>query len=343
MRHRPPLIPFFSVGMETKMMSIRCLGTKRNLLPHARFQVAPALVGLGLVVLCSGASGQQSIDVFTVVPLVAEPGDTVTITGQGLQGSPDDYFAWLRTADAAIVLETVTTGSNNGIENLETVLETAAVAGAGQLEVWRGRTHAMPDLTVWSQGRLLTGSDTRLFIAEAVASGPSLTVVNPSPETLDGPFDGEWISVDLAESSPSQIAYIRLTVIIESEKGCNQASAAPFRSPAGVSPRPSADDTSAASRRARGRAVAPTSAATSDATLGPSWAAQTMLRPDAAFADAEELAAALATWLNEQFGPLGLLASAEGSVVTICNVGCLRFASAALSIVRGGASGPAVH
>lgn len=303
----------------------RCndFGSRRT--PHLSLggrQTARLLV-LGFLCCASGAGAHQSLDVFTLTPMVAEPGDRVTITGQGLLGPVDEYFAWLRTADAAIVLKPVASDAVGGVESLEADLEVAAVAEAGSLELWRGRSHPVPDHTIWSQGRLVTGFDGQVFIASEQSAGPSLTVLTATPEALVAPFDSEWISVDLADLPPQLFAFIRLTVVIETSSGCNQTAS---------SNRWLTDEASPGFERSRIASIGPGPLGTASAATGPRWMLEVSVQPDRPLSDPEAWAAALAELLNQMFGSLGLSASAEGSVLTICSVDCLHFGAAILHV-----------
>ncbi|MEM9597539.1 MAG: hypothetical protein AAGD06_24945 [Acidobacteriota bacterium] len=292
------------------MMRWTLFEMKRTFLPPGSRGPAVTLAILGLLALASTAAAQQQrLDVFSVAPEAVEPGDRVTISGQGLEGSPDDYFVWLRTADAAVVLEPVATADHGGVQSLEADLDVVPVAEAGTLEVWRGRTHPVPDHTIWSQGRLVTGSDAQVFIAEEAASTPGPTLLTTSPEALAAHFDGEWISIDVSELGR---AYIRLTVVIETKKGCVPVSVRDRRSPRNVS-------------------SAATAIETDTSSTGSRWALEVTVQADQALATPEGLAAAIAEVLNEQFGSLGLSASSDGSILTICVEDCMSFGAAVLS------------
>ncbi|MEM1207352.1 MAG: hypothetical protein AAGN66_29225 [Acidobacteriota bacterium] len=291
------------------MMRWTLFEMKRTFLPPGSRGPAATLAILGLLALASTAAAQQQrLDVFSVAPTAVEPGDRVTISGQGLEGSPDDYFVWLRTADATVVLEPVATADHGGVQSLEADLEVVPVAEAGTLEVWRGRKHPVPDHTIWSQGRLVTGSDAQIFIAEEAASIPGPTLLTTSPEALAAHFDGEWISIDVTEFLRS---FIRLTVVIETKKGCVPVNPRDRRSPKDLTSAPNPIETDTSSTGSR-------------------WAVEVTIQADQAFATPEGLAAAVAEVLNEQFGSLGLSASAEGTILTICVEDCMSFGAAVL-------------
>lgn len=259
-----------------------------------------------LLAICAGeaVAGGNSPHVTSIQPAAAFPGDPVDLVGQGLGGPADEYYAWIRTSAAGFVLESPTP---SGTGSLGVTVGPVAVAATGTAEVWRGRGHAVPARTVRSGGRLVSARDSRVFVAYQVSSGaPLFSALAASPDTFESTLLGLDLVLDLKgvdTDPPGESRSVRVDVVIETGGSTGSTSNGD-----GLVSRPGAKRFSS----------------------GPRWALHVVVEPDAAFADTAtssataKLAAALAQVLNDQFGSLGLVATANGSELVLSSVGGIQ-------------------
>ncbi|MCB1034729.1 MAG: hypothetical protein KDD47_12935 [Acidobacteria bacterium] len=252
------------------------------------------LVGVLATVAAIPVGAQNGTPVVTEVsPDAADPGDAIRIFGQGFGAEPQNLYAWVEAADSGFDLP-VTTATGSEIGGL--VGEVPAAA-SGVLNLWRGRTYPLADRTLWLQGRTVSASKTRLFVASARVRGPGFTALSRSPGTIGvGPAAGRFhITIDPIELEDGPET-VRVSAIIETgNSGGQEAPLAGLGSRAGVR--------------------APATASGS----GSAWAVTLDVTFDAPPVDADALAASLAAILDVQLHDLGLMASSTGSEVILAH------------------------
>ena len=264
---------------------------------HAGSPLAPWLT-LMLLLGASASLADPAPIVVSIDPDAAAPGDLVTLSGENLHEPGKDSYAWVRTSRGGFVLEAP--AATEGTTSLTTTVGPVASLKTGTVELWRGRAHEVPPRTLWVNGRLVTALGSRVFVAHDVSlDGPSFSPLATSDDTIEAPPAEMFLSIDLdrwGPIDPDKEPRMRVDAVIETGGGTDGGGNGPLiHTPLKA--------------RVTGNS--------------PSWTLHMIVESDRAFEgwSAAEISAALAALLTEQFGSLGLNATADGPRLVLTSEG----------------------
>jgi hypothetical protein len=249
-----------------------------------------------MLLLAVQAQAKDPIQVVGVSPREAHPGGEITLSGQGLGQTPEDLFAWVDTGTSGFSIE-ITHAAETAAEGR---VGAVAAPASGDFHLWKGSTYPLPDRTLLTQGRLVSATGTRLFVASEEAQGLPFSALSATVGTLGSARTAGALRLDLDPPEPTPCPQQRVRVSAVIETGGDPGGGGgggnlenPFPPFLDSYPAPAAGFAS------------------------PAWVVTLEIVLDAPWAQSDQLAAALAEILEAQFRDLGLSATAQGSELVL--------------------------
>lgn len=193
------------------MPSNACSVARRSIRLSGVFAVLMALA-LGLV--ASGVpAGAQGLSVTGFSPIAAAPGEGVTLMGSGFASDPADHFAFvLGPPGQGALLEPVSTLPGT----LQTVLGPSAATFEGPIFLWRGRRHSLPRILIGGERGAWQVHFAGYFVpTEAAISAKPFRVDDTTPHTGVGTPGISDITLEVEPNLGRHPDMIDLVVMID--------------------------------------------------------------------------------------------------------------------------------